>query len=104
MGRQRAENLHRGLFKEREGKRGKEQEQRSEQQISEDRWGQIVENLHRDFSKEREGKKGKEQEQRSEQQVSEDRRGDRVWRIYTGIDMRKTSVKTDGETESRNPK
>ena len=52
----------------------------------------------------REGKRGKEQEQRSEQQVSEDRRGDRVWRIYTGIDMRKTSLKTDGETESRNPK
>ena len=38
MGRQRAENLHRDLLKEREGKRGKEQEQRSEQQVSEDRW------------------------------------------------------------------
>ena len=33
------ENLHRDLFKEREGKRGKEQEQRFEQQVSEDRWG-----------------------------------------------------------------
>ena len=33
------ENLHRDLFKVREGKRGKEQEQRSEQQVSEDRWG-----------------------------------------------------------------
>ena len=30
MGRQRVENLHRDLSKEREGKRGKEQEQRSE--------------------------------------------------------------------------
>ena len=39
MGRQKVENLHRDLFKEREGKRGKEQEQRSEQQVSEDRWG-----------------------------------------------------------------
>ena len=38
MGRQRAENLHRDLFKEREGKRGKKQEQTSEQQVSEDRW------------------------------------------------------------------
>ena len=63
-----------------------------------------MENLHRDLFKVREGKRGKEQEQRSEQQVSEDRRGDRVWRIYTGIDMRKTSLKADGETESRNPK
>ena len=26
-----------------------------------------------------------------------------MWRIYTGIDLRKTSLKTDGETESRNP-
>ena len=33
------ENLDRDLFKEREGKRGKEQEQRFEQQVSEDRWG-----------------------------------------------------------------
>ena len=39
MGRQRAENLHRDLFKERDGKRRKEQEQKSEQQVSEDRWG-----------------------------------------------------------------
>ena len=35
------ENLHRDLFKEREGKRGKEQEQRFEQQVSEDRWGDL---------------------------------------------------------------
>ena len=42
MGRQKVENLHRDLFKEREGKRGKEQEQRSEQQVSEDRWGDRV--------------------------------------------------------------
>ena len=61
---------------------------------------QRVENLHRDLFKVTEGKRGKEQEQRSEQQVSEDRRGDRVWRIYIGIDMRKTSLKTDGETRA----
>ena len=60
-----------------------------------------VENLHRDFLKEREGKRGKEQEQRSEQQVSEDRWGDRVQRTYIGIYIRKTSLKTDGQTESR---
>ena len=47
-----------------------------------------MENLHSNLFKRREGERGKEQEQRSEQQVSEDRRGDRVWRIYTGIDMR----------------
>ena len=37
----RGENLYTDLSKEREreGKRGKEQEQRSEQQVSEDRWG-----------------------------------------------------------------
>ena len=92
-------------MKEREGKKGKEQEQRFDQWVSEDRQGnKRVENLQRDLLKVREGKRGKEQEQRSEQQVSEDRRGDRVWRIYTGIDMRKRSLKTDGETESRNPK
>ena len=64
---------------------------------------QRAENLHSNLFKRREGEREKEQEQRSEQQVSEDRRGDRVWRIYTGIDMRKTFLKTDGETESRNP-
>ena len=60
-----------------------------------------MENLHRDLLKEREGKRGEEQEQRSEQQVSQVRWGEREWRIYIGIDIRKTSLKTDGETESR---
>ena len=124
--------LHRDLLKEREGKRGKEQEQRSEEQVCEDRQGDRerktyiwtscsrdrgrVEKLHTDLSNEREGKKGKksksrdlskrsqkrergdtEEEQRPEQQVSEDRQQG----TYTGIDIRKTSLKTDGETESR---
>ena len=39
MGRQTVENLHRDLSKETEGKRGKELEQRPEQQVSEDRQG-----------------------------------------------------------------
>ena len=40
--RQRAENLHSNLFKRREGERGKEQVQRSEQQVSEDRRGCLL--------------------------------------------------------------
>ena len=42
-----------------------------------------------------------EEEQRPEQQVSEDRQGDRQQGTYTVIDIRKTSLKTDRETESR---
>ena len=66
MGRQKVENLHRDLFKEREGKRGKEQEQRSEQQVSEDRWGDRERRTYLGISR----KRGEES---SEQQVSEDR-------------------------------
>ena len=61
---------------------------------------QRAEILNRDLLEEREGKREEEQEQRSEQLVSEDRRGDREWRTYVGIDIRKTSLKADGETES----
>ena len=54
-------------MKEREGQKGKEQEQRSDQWVSEDGQGnKRVKNLHRDLFKVREGKRGKEQEQRSE--------------------------------------
>ena len=77
------ENLHRDLFKEREGQREKEQEQRSETQVSEDRWGDSGEPL-RDFSKERD--RG---EERSEQQVSEDRWGDREWTTYIGMSQKR---------------
>ena len=67
MGRQRVENLHRDLFKEREGKRGKEQEQRCEQQVSEDRWGDRKWRTYRGMSqREREGKREKGKEHRSE--------------------------------------
>ena len=31
------------------------------------------------------------------------KQGDREWRTYIGIDIRKTSLKTDGETESGDP-
>ena len=41
-GRHRAENLHSNLFKRREEERGKEQEQRSEQQVPEDTRGDRV--------------------------------------------------------------
>ena len=80
MGRQKAENLHRDCPKGREGKRGKEKEQRSEKQISEDRRGTYI-----GITCQR--KRGKEQEQRSEYQVSEDRWGDREQRTYIGIDI-----------------
>ena len=40
------ENLHRDFSKQREGMRGKEQEQRSEQQVSEDRWGDRVQRTY----------------------------------------------------------
>ena len=37
MGKERAENLHRELSEERDGGRNEEQEQRSEQKVSEDK-------------------------------------------------------------------
>ena len=62
MGRQKVENLHRDLFKEREGKRGKEQEQRSEQQVSEDRWGDRVQRTYTGISPKRE--RGREEKRK----------------------------------------
>ena len=82
MGRQRAENLHRGLFKEREGKRGKEQEQRSEQQVSEDRWGDRKWRAYIGMSRKRE--RGREKKGKS-------------------TDLSYRSLKTDRETESAEP-
>ena len=49
---------------------------------------QTAENLHRD---------------RYQKDISEDSWGDRERRTYTGIDIRKTYLKTDGETESGDP-
>ena len=81
MGRQRVENLHRDLFKEREGKRGKEQEQRCEQQVSEDRWGDRKWRTYIGISKRERGreKKGKSR------------------------DLSNRSLKTNRETESGEP-
>ena len=53
-------------MKEREGKTGKEQEQRSEEQVSEDRQGDRQHRSYIEIFGKREGKPGKEQEQRSE--------------------------------------
>ena len=82
MGRQKVENLHRDLFKEREGKRGKEQEQRSEQQVSEDRWGDRERRTYIGISSKRE--RGREEKSKSR-------------------DLRNRSLKTDRETESGEP-
>ena len=82
MGRQRVENLHRDLFKEREGKRGKEQEQRSEQQVSEDRWGDREWRTYIGIPSKQE---------RGREEHSESR------------DLSNKSLKTDGETESGEP-
>ena len=64
---------------------------------------QTAEKLHRDLLKEREGKRAQEEEQRPKEQVSEDRQGDRKRRTYIGINIRKTSLKTDGETKTGEP-
>ena len=82
MGRQKVENLHRDLFKEREGKRGKEQEQRSEQQVSEDRWGDRKWRTYIGMSRKRE--RGREKKGKS-------------------TDLSNRSLKTDRETESGEP-
>ena len=50
-------------------------------------------NLHRDLFKKSEGKRRKEQ----------DRQGDRERRTYVGINIRKTSLKTDEETKTGEP-
>ena len=75
------ENLDRDLFKERDGKRRKEQEQKSEQQVSEDRWGDRKWRTYIGISKRERGreKKGK------------------------STDLSNRSLKTNRETESGEP-
>ena len=75
------ENIHRDLFKERE--REKKQEQRCEQQVSEDRQGNRAENLHTELSNERE--RGRKEKSKSR-------------------DLSNRSLKTDRETDSREPR
>ena len=82
MRRQRLENLHKDLLKERKGKRETEQEQRFELQVSEDRWGDKECRTYTELSQKRE--RGREEKSKSR-------------------DLSNKSLKTDGETESRHP-
>ncbi len=82
MGRQRVENLHRDPFKAREGKRRTEREQRSEQQVSEDRWGDRKWRTYIGMSRKRE--RGREKKRKS-------------------TDLSNRSLKTDRETEKGEP-
>ena len=72
------ENLHRDLSKERGRMTGKEQEQRSEYQVSEDRWGDREHRSYIGISRKRE--RGEESR-----------------------DLSNRSLKTDGETDSGAP-
>ncbi|WP_293726359.1 hypothetical protein, partial [Thiolapillus sp.] len=72
----------RDLFKEREGKRGKKQEQRSEQQVSEDRWADRKWRTYIGMSRKRE--RGREKKGKS-------------------TDLSNRSLKTNRETESGEP-
>ena len=78
MGRQRLENLHKDLLKERKGKREKEQELRSELQVSEDRWGDREWRTYTELSQKRE--RGREEKRDSR-------------------DLSNRSLKTDGKEE-----
>ena len=74
------ENLHRDPFKAREGKRRTEREQRSEQQVSEDRWGDRECRTYTGLSRKRE--RGREEKRDSR-------------------DLSNRSLKTDGKEEGR---
>ena len=76
------ENLYRDLSKKREGERVKKQEQRSEQQVSEDRRGDRERRTYIGISSKRE--RGREEKSKSR-------------------DLSNRSLKTDGETESGEP-
>ena len=80
MGRQRLENLHKDLLKERKGKREKEQEQRFELQVSEDRWGDKECRTYTELSQKRE--RGREEKRDSR-------------------DLSNRSLKTDGKEKGR---
>ena len=82
MRRQRLENLHKDLLKERKGKREKEQEQRSELQVSEDRRGDREWRTYTELSQKRE---------RGRQEKSKSR------------DLSNRSLKRDWETDSGEP-
>ena len=75
---------HRDPFKAREGKRRTEREQRSEQQVSEDRWGDRKWRTYIGMSRKRERERGREKKSKS-------------------TDLSNGSLKTDWEVESRKP-
>ena len=76
------ENLHRDPFKAREGKRRTEREQRSEQQVSEDRLGDRKWRTYIGMSRKRE--RGREKKRKSR-------------------DLSNSFLKTNGETDSGEP-
>ena len=76
------ENLHRDPFKARVGKRRTERDQRSEQQVSEDRWGDRKWRTYIGMSRKRE--RGREKKGKT-------------------TDLSNRSLKTDRETESGEP-
>ena len=94
------EKLHTDLLNEREGKKGKKSKSRdlSKRSLKTHKETDSREPTQKYLKRER---GDTEEEQRPEQQVSEERQGDRQQGTYTGIDIRKTSLRTDGETESR---
>ena len=79
------------------------QEPRFEQQVSEDRWGDREWTTYIGMSQKRETGRERNGNSRdlSNRSLKSDRERER--RTYIGIDIRKTCLKTDGETESRNP-
>ena len=94
------EKLHTDLLNEREGKKGKKSKSGdlSKRSLKTHKETDSREPTQKYLKRER---GDTEEEQGPEQQVSEDRQGDRQQGTYTGIDIRKTSLRTDGETESR---
>ena len=97
------ENLNWDLSKEKEGKRGKEQEQRSEDQISEDRWGDTERRTYigidiRDIPEGRQ----EYREQRSFIGISQKRETGRQEKTRSR-DPSNGSLMTYGETDSGEP-
>ena len=88
------EKLHTDLLNEREGKKGKKSKSRdlSKRSLKTHKETDSREPTQKYLKRER---GDTEEEQRPEQQVSEDRQGDRQQGTFTGIDIRKTSLKTD---------
>ena len=102
MGRQRAENLYRDLSTERRREEQIKSRDLSNRSLKTDQETEIREPTY-GFLERKRGEETKVEEQRSEKHVPEDRWGDGQQRTYLGIDISMTSLKKDGETESRDP-